>query len=264
MRILAIGDPHGELEKVKKIPIKDTDLILLTGDLGSSNLMRKMYFDNIERKKKGLAPIVYSPKQEKTAFMEAYDTTIKIVGYLSKQAPVMTIFGNVESSNAQTREKAKEIGLPLPFLYDQLRKIKGVRVINNQLSNFHGIRIGGLEYFLDTSWVKEFHPQNYKEKLSDAKFETDKARRILRRFGTTDILLCHQPPYGVLDKVIAKYAPKHWQGKHAGSKAVLDYISRYQPRYVLCGHMHETKGEQKIGKTEVHNLGVAGYKVIEL
>jgi len=51
MRICAIGDPHGSLDKVKEAPLSDVDLILLTGDLGSANLMRKMAFDNIERKK---------------------------------------------------------------------------------------------------------------------------------------------------------------------------------------------------------------------
>jgi predicted phosphodiesterase len=35
MKMLAIGDPHGDLEKVKRISVEDVDLILLTGDLGN-------------------------------------------------------------------------------------------------------------------------------------------------------------------------------------------------------------------------------------
>ena len=54
MKLCAIGDPHGSLDKIKQVPLSDVDLILLTGDLGSANLMRKMAFDNIERKKQGL------------------------------------------------------------------------------------------------------------------------------------------------------------------------------------------------------------------
>jgi len=53
MKILAIGDPHGSLDKIKQIPVKDADLILLTGDLGSANLIRKMAFENVEQKKQG-------------------------------------------------------------------------------------------------------------------------------------------------------------------------------------------------------------------
>jgi Icc-related predicted phosphoesterase len=41
MKILTIGDPHGDLEKIKKIPIKNIDLILVTGDIGKATLARK-------------------------------------------------------------------------------------------------------------------------------------------------------------------------------------------------------------------------------
>ena len=99
MRICAIGDPHGSLDKIKQVSLSDVDLILLTGDLGSANLMRKMAFDNIKRKKQGLDEIEYTLAQKKKAFMEAYISTMKIIKYLRRFAPVFTIFGNVESSN---------------------------------------------------------------------------------------------------------------------------------------------------------------------
>ncbi len=56
MKILVIGDPHGIL-KVKKTYLKKADLILITGDIGKADLMRKMAFENIERKKKCLSEI---------------------------------------------------------------------------------------------------------------------------------------------------------------------------------------------------------------
>ena len=87
---------------------------------------------------------------------------------------------------------------------------------------------------------------------------------VLKRFGEIDILLCHQPPHGILDKVTAKFAPKHWKGKHAGSKTILDYIQKYHPKYVFCGHIHEGEGMRKIGASEVYNLGVCGYKLVKL
>ena len=264
MRILAIGDPHGNLKKVKKIPVKEVDLILLTGDLGKSDLMRKIAFENSERRKKGLPEKEYSPVQEKRAFMEAYASTMKLICYLSRFAPVFTIFGNVESSNYETRKYSQKIGLRLPFLYDRLNAVYNVHVINNRVANFNGVRIGGLEYFIDTSWIKEFKPANYKEKLEHARKQTEKTKRILRGFKELDILLCHQPPYRVLDKVTSKFAPKHWHGKHAGSKTILDYIKKHQPQYVFCGHIHEKEGSAKIGKTTVYNLGIAGYKVITI
>jgi len=264
MRILAIGDPHGNLEKIKKLPVKDADLILLTGDLGRANLLRKMAFGNIKRKKHGLPEKEYSPAMEKKAFMEAYTSTMHVVRYLSRFANVLTIFGNVESSNYETRKHFRKIGLHLPYLYDHLNSINGVRIINNTLANFKGIRIGGIEYFIDTNWVKEFRPSDFKEKITEAKKQTARTKKVLQRFDSVAILICHQPPYGILDKVTAKFVPEHWKGKHAGSHTILQYIKSKQPRYVFCGHIHEDKGMKKIGNTEVYNLGNAGYKVIKL
>ena len=54
MRICAIGDPPGSLDKIKQVPLSDVGLILLTSDLSNANLMIKMAFDNIERKKQRL------------------------------------------------------------------------------------------------------------------------------------------------------------------------------------------------------------------
>ncbi|MBS3100305.1 metallophosphoesterase [Candidatus Pacearchaeota archaeon] len=264
MRILVIGDPHGNLNKIKKIPVKKADLILLTGDLGSSNLMRKMAFEDIERKKRGLQEKEYSSNTKKRAFMEAYDSTMQIINYLKKFAPVFTIFGNVESSNYETKKYSKEIKTKLPYLYNNLNSTKNVRIINNKIANFNNAKIGGLEYFIDTIWIKEFKPAEFKKKMSEAKKQTDKAKRILKNFGFLDILICHQPPYRVLDKVKSNFAPNQWKGKHAGSKTILQYIKSKSPRYVFCGHIHEGKGRKKIGKTEVYNLGFCGYKLINL
>ena len=266
MKIITIGDPHGSLEKVKKIPLDRIELILLTGDLGSANLMRKMAFDNIDRKRQGLAEIKYTPKQEKKAFMEAYDSTVKIIDYLSKFAPVYTIYGNVESRNPETRKQSKKIGIKLPFLTNKLNSYKNVRVINNIFSNFKGLKIGGLDYFIDGIWVKTFKPSDYQKRLRSAKKQTLKAKNILNNFAKKDIdiLVCHQPPFGVLDKVTSKFAPKHYQGKNAGSKIILEFIKKHQPKYVFCGHIHEGEGFKKLGKTQVYNLGVGGYKIIEI
>ena len=153
----------------------------------------------------------------------------------------------------------------MPFLTNDLNAIEKVRVINNRIANFNGLRIGGLDYFIDTSWVREVKPSNYKERMTEAKIDSDKARNILKRFGNIDILVCHQPPYGILDKVSMNTSiPKNWRGKHQGSKVIFEYIKRKQPKYVFCGHIHEGEGHKRVGKTEIYNLGVAGYKIANL
>lgn len=62
------------------------------------------------------------------------------------------------------------------------------------------------------------------------------------------ILMCHQPPYGALD------TPSN-NDKHAGSKAVREFIERVQPLICFTGHMHSSVGIETIGKTQVINPG---------
>ena len=263
MRIIAIGDPHGDLKKIRKIPVKRADLIILTGDLGDADLLRKMSLDNLERQKKGLPKIKYSPRQEREAFFEAYKSCMKVVAYLSEFAPVYVVFGNVESSKKETEKWSKKIGFELPFLEDDLNSLRGVKVINNRVVDFRGLKIGGVPYFIDVSWVKDFKPPDFKKRMGKAVKQTKEAKNMLKEFGRLVILVCHQPPYGILDKSMSKFTPKDWYGKHAGSKVILDYVKRKQPKIVLCGHIHEQEGCKKVGKTKVYNLGTGGYKVIE-
>ena len=261
MKILVIGDPHGS-EKARKVPLKEADLILIPGDIGKADIARKFAFENHERRQKGLPEKKYTPSWRKKAFEEVYNSSIKLMKYYSKFAPVYVIFGNIENTDAMVRKAEKEYGIKLPYLERDLKKIKNVKIINNKVVKFKGLKIGGLQYFMEVSWVKEFKPSDYKERLKKARKGTKKTKKILNKFGKVDILLCHQPPYRILDKVNFPKAPKHWQGKHAGSKTILNYIKKKQPRYVFCGHIHEGKGKKKVGKTIVYNAGVAGDYVL--
>jgi len=264
MKILAVGDPHGDIEKIRKIPLKRADLILLTGDIGKADLARARSFENIKRKKKGLPKIKGDIEYAKKSTKEIYDSSIEVLKYLSKHAPVYSILGNVWTSYKGVKRDEKKFGIKFPHLHEDIRKLRDVHFVRNSLRRIDGLRIGFLEYFTDTSWVREFKPTNYEKAMRRAKKQTEKAERVLERFGKNlNILVCHQPPYGHLDKVDFPGIPENWKGKHAGSKVILDYIKKHQPRYVFCGHIHEGEGKAKIGKTEVYNLGVAGYKAVE-
>ncbi len=60
-----------------------------------------------------------------------------------------------------------------------------------------------------------------------------------------DILVTHGPPLGVLDE--------NNDGHHCGSKSLLDWIKSYQPRLVVCGHIHEGYGIALVDNTLVVN-----------
>jgi Icc-related predicted phosphoesterase len=56
-------------------------------------------------------------------------------------------------------------------------------------------------------------------------------------------------------------------GLHVGSTAVRAFVEREQPDLVLCGHIHESRGEDRVGRTRVVNPGsvsVGHYAVVEV
>ncbi|MGL6298932.1 MAG: metallophosphoesterase family protein [Methanobacteriaceae archaeon] len=64
------------------------------------------------------------------------------------------------------------------------------------------------------------------------------------------ILLTHAPP-------INTNADKIGSGDHVGSSSVRKIIEEFQPDLAICGHIHEAKSSDKIGKTTIINPGMA-------
>jgi Icc-related predicted phosphoesterase len=260
MKIIAIGDIHGNFDKIKKMPLKGAGAILLVGDIGESRLLRKMFFNRIDSDVRKSFP----KKIIKKAFSERLDSTLSILKYLAKIAPVYMMWGNLEISDKRTKQYWKMFGVKVPFLRANIKKIKNLRIIERKTTKIKGIKIGAIGFFVEDSWVRTFNPSQDEVKFKKVERKTKKIKGILGGFGKVDILLTHMPPYGILDIVNNPAAPKSWQGKHAGSKLILDYIKKEHPKYVFCGHIHEAAGQTKLGKTEIFNLGLAGYKIIEI
>jgi hypothetical protein len=94
--------------------------------------------------------------------------------------------------------------------------------------------------------------------------ESEIAARLERGFSQSAgaalrVCVPHAPPRGVVDRA--------WTGTHAGSEAVRDFIDRVQPDLVLCGHIHEARGQARLGRSLVVNCGPARrghYAVVEL
>lgn len=72
------------------------------------------------------------------------------------------------------------------------------------------------------------------------------------------LFISHQPP-------INTKCDKLTNGISVGSKAVRDFIEKYQPTYCICGHIHESAAVDTIGKTIIINPGTlpeGGYVLI--
>jgi uncharacterized protein len=69
----------------------------------------------------------------------------------------------------------------------------------------------------------------------------------------------HAPPYGFALDLAPELAADLTQAAdrkiHVGSKAVAKMIEKYQPLVGLHGHIHESRGVQKIHKTTIFNPG---------
>ena len=74
------------------------------------------------------------------------------------------------------------------------------------------------------------------------------------------VFVPHAPPHDTkLDKILL--------GKHVGSNAVRTLVEEKQPDVLVCGHIHESRGLDTLGKTRMVNCGAAGhgyYACIEL
>jgi len=71
------------------------------------------------------------------------------------------------------------------------------------------------------------------------------------------IFVPHSPPKDTrLDRIFL--------GSHVGSRAVREFIQENGPDLMICGHIHEARGEDSLGKTTLVNCGQAekGYYVI--
>jgi Icc-related predicted phosphoesterase len=74
-------------------------------------------------------------------------------------------------------------------------------------------------------------------------------RKPLRDILTSAcVLVSHVPPFKTMDRVFI--------GHHAGSKDLRSIIDTFQPRLVLCGHIHENPGMIKVGESVVVNCSM--------
>jgi Icc-related predicted phosphoesterase len=62
------------------------------------------------------------------------------------------------------------------------------------------------------------------------------------------LFISHAPPFHTSVDIVTN-------GQHVGSIAVRDFIKNYQPDVCVTGHIHEARGEDRIGQTKIINPG---------
>ena len=64
------------------------------------------------------------------------------------------------------------------------------------------------------------------------------------------IIITHQPPRGLRDTL--------YNGESSGSVSLRRFVEEYRPHLLLCGHIHEDRGEASLGYTKILNVGELG------
>lgn len=123
---------------------------------------------------------------------------------------------------------------------EELRAATGAVVLHGQVLRRGGLTIAGIGAAIPPL------PPGLPWRSYD--LSEDQAGTLLNDIDACDILISHSPPHGCADA--------HGQLGALGSHAIRAAAERLQPRLLLCGHIHDSWGQQgRIGQTRVVNLG---------
>jgi len=149
-----------------------------------------------------------------------------------KGVPLLAVAGNCDS--AEIERRLVELGVSL-FRRGEIR---------------NGIGFLGLSAM--PPWLRhmyQFPEEELAAHLVEGYAQVEKADR--------HVILAHPPPHNC--KV-----DRTFLFRHVGSKALRAFIDGRQPDLVVCGHIHEGRGMDRIGRTLIVNCGsgAAGYHAI--
>ena len=146
---------------------------------------------------------------------------------LTDYANVHALFGNCDPKNSpELLDKSKAINI-----HDNVSNINNIKLVGFGGSN--PTPFDTTNEFSDEILYNELN--KYSEELSSDSFT---------------ILVTHAPPLNT-------NADKIESGAHVGSSGVRQIIEETQPTLNLCGHVHESIGQDKIGNTTIINPGDA-------
>lgn len=176
----------------------------------------------------------------------------EVIGQI-RNADIAVVAGDI--TNFGGYEEAESVIKILTSVNDQIIAVHGNcdqtgagELITQRNMNLHGTSrtIGEVQFFGIGGCNKTpFHtPQEYSE---------EQMKQILESIPESPgsrfrILISHSPPYkSKVDRMLL--------GIHVGSKAIREYVETSQPDIVLCGHIHEARGIDHIGRTLIINPG---------
>lgn len=273
MRILAIGDFHGEFpSKFYKIINKEkVDLVISLGDYPPFHY-RKLWFKHCYGKDVELWEVIGKKKYEKLLKEDLRRAEISLKKLNLVKVPVFTVLGNIDWPSTDDISDSEKLKKSMPN-YDRkenlsilLKKYKNIRRFDYSYARFGEYILIGMRGHSAPGKVRSKAFRKHK-KILDKLFKKfnkeNKEGRVI--FVSHNIANNTQ-----LDKISMKslkFALKNSGKKlkkklierkrHYGSKMARKIINQYHPLIHLGGHIHESWGKEKLGRTTLVNPGAA-------
>lgn len=242
--------PKGLKRLIKKIK---PDFVLSVGDLYGA-FSRDILFKYIKKLKPGKYRVVgpeqliklIGEKRVKDIVKKEVNAGKRILNFLnSLDIPVFLVYGNADNTKNAPWSKP-------PFkdtIEDLVKKLKNITQLEYKKVKINGFFITGFGCKFPALLKSQIRYR--KQILKHRKIEKNKLKKLLKDKNT--IILTHEPPFGILDKIKDKRSHKY--GQHVGDDVLLDAIKKYKPILSIFGHIHECQGKKKIGKTTFINAG---------
>jgi Icc-related predicted phosphoesterase len=261
MRILVIGDFHGKFpSKLKeRLSRESFDVIVSTGDFCHNKELERLFFRYAYGTDIGLGEFIGKRKNnelERKNLLAGFKV-LKVLNSLGR--PVMAVTGNWDPVDYE------EVGLPKMKDANSknfkafVKKMKCIKMIDFESTNYSGVNFVGYPRSTypgkPSLRIQKRLKDNAKEVLDKINADNKRYFNIFKGLVSKDtVFISHNSPYRTKLDIIGKGSQK---GRHYGSYLVKKIITELKPRLVLCGHMHENQGVQKIGRTLVVNIGAA-------
>ena len=202
----------------------------------------------------------YYPAMRLLAFSDLHCDLSQAAALVSKseQADVVAAVGDLATVHrglSRTIGELSAIGCPTLLIPGNNETVDALReavddwdsatVLHGESAEVEGIEFFGLGGGIPTTpWGWSFD------------LDEQEARAALEPCPDGCVLLVHSPPYGHVDSPSG--------GGHLGSRAIAEAVKEHAPRLVLCGHIHESWGQESTaGPSRIVNLGPWG-NLIEL
>lgn len=210
MKLLIMSDIHGQFCDFAPSSLPEADAVLISGDI--TNLgMRRM---------------------AEVALAEQWMTELA-----ARYSHVLYVLGNHDLS--LTNAYFERVGPTVQNIVQRTVTVEAHSETNGRLYHFVGADLSPCFDLPDLA-------RTWERMTADVDMD---AAYFDALPTTTDVVVSHCPPFGLLDEF-----RNPGIGHHLGSPGLRRYIEKNQPRLVVCGHIHEGSGEAMLGDTWIINV----------